>query len=66
MCVYQSDLGVLREGYQYEQGDKMLVVVRMGLDADTVLQQTKEALGAEVLNESRRDFKVNSTHIWLE
>lgn len=64
--VYQSDLEVLREGYRYEPGGKLLVVVRMGLDPDVILQQTKEALGVEMLAESKRDSKINSTHIWLE
>lgn len=63
--VYENNIGVLKDGYKYKKGSKLLVNVAKDLDADETLEKVKEELGVTSLQEIKRSESAWCTRIWL-
>lgn len=61
--VYESNLSVLQEGYQYTEGDYLMVCVRYDMDEDAVLAKVHETLGTKDLREVSRTDGSTATRI---
>lgn len=64
--VYVSNISVLKDGYKYKKGNKLLVNISNSLDIDETLEIVKSELGVEDLNEVKRSDSAWCTRIWLE
>lgn len=64
--VYESELSCLADGYDYRDGEWVIVAVSDELDQEAVLQKVKSTLGIEAAAESFREEGSTTTRIYLQ
>lgn len=63
--VYESNLDILAEDYNYESGRYLLIEVINSLEEDIVLEKVRKVLGVEELKELEREYASGVTRILL-
>lgn len=61
--VYESNISVLSEEYEYQEGDNLMICVHNQMDVDDVIRKVQESLGAESLREISRENGTNVVRV---
>ncbi len=64
--VYRSNLPVLTDTYQYEDGDCVIVAVSRKLDIAQVVEETKKILNTPDMQEAFREENSNTVRVYLK
>ena len=61
--VYDTQIEILSEGYELEDGEHLMLYIQNELDVETVLENVHSALGTGELREISREKDANTTRI---
>ncbi len=64
--VYYSNLAVLKDTYDYEDGDCVMVVINRNMNKDTVLQKVIQTLGIEQMQVVLEEESTNFVRVYMK